>query len=364
MGSHDCGPLFLDLFAETLRELGGTDHDGRSCEIELPEQRQNWRIQREASRRGFGQIDLLMQGAGVAVAIENKINAHDQERQVECYADYLKSTNCAFQRILYLTLHGHASSSAGTREYARISYSKHIMDWLHRCLDATCEKPSIQVVIKQYVKVVNHLIGYSLNQQSMQPVIEIIRSNPGIIQGRNEINKAVDALILEAWENIKKQLCEGLSHRFKISSNNDGFSDNRYGQPKRSALVLTPSYDSPLQSAPFEVWIERDMDGFGVGPVPRGYLHNRSKLDDGLIAALEPMLKNVTDEGLPTERFPLGWKNLLPGVADQDLAPYVNGTDCASMCQLVLNYVGALERAYQAWLEKRLVDCAEADALR
>jgi hypothetical protein len=71
-GLHDCGPLFLNLFLETLQDsdLPLMDHDGPVTKRELPDKVTEWLVSKETQKLGHGQLDILLESASYGIAIE------------------------------------------------------------------------------------------------------------------------------------------------------------------------------------------------------------------------------------------------------------------------------------------------------
>lgn len=341
-GSHDCGTLFLDLFFETLREKSGLDHSDAELPFVIPCKEPRWNVYKEASRSGHGQMDILMERSGYGIAIENKIGASEQELQVSFYAKYLKNRFPENSLVIYLTLDGKRSSTAGQMPYLRISYADHILLWLEKCLLATYRIIPINQVILQYREVVRQLTNQTLDLEDMKSAIEFVIESPDIIRFRAEIALAAETAIQQTWNQIEMGIRSGLSEKYDISIRNG--VTGHFGEGQSAALVILPLKASALNSAPFEIWAERDDIGFGVGVVPK----------DGCYDLSNQMRMSTPVDGGPTERFPLGWKNLISGTDDKDFAEVVRNPNTDGMCDIIKNYVGEVEKAYSEAREKHI----------
>jgi len=72
-GFHDCDSRFLDLFFDTLVELGGVNHEDEKAPFIRPKSLNPWTVDKEASRSSYGQIDILLEQPGLfGIALENK----------------------------------------------------------------------------------------------------------------------------------------------------------------------------------------------------------------------------------------------------------------------------------------------------
>lgn len=111
-----------------------------------------------------GRIDLLIEGADFCYPIEVKIFAGDQERQIERYANFASNTGKSNAQVYYLTLSGASPSnnSLGTlkiESIVKISFTKHIKDWMTECRDMVSDIPAIAEVLTQYIKLIDVLTG-------------------------------------------------------------------------------------------------------------------------------------------------------------------------------------------------------------
>jgi len=149
-GQHCQGDLF---YREFLKVLNLPE------DIFLPADLNWFSVQTEAAS-GTGGIDILItyrkEGQYFALAIENKIYAGDQEKQLERYHNYLVQEYDQNFRLIYLTLDGrkpsHFSACAefqAQNDIPCLSYRYHI----RQLLDATIPhiKPShVRATVEQY----------------------------------------------------------------------------------------------------------------------------------------------------------------------------------------------------------------------
>lgn len=131
-GSHGQGDLFLREFVATLRKLASVRGEPLPMAY-LPDE--TWCVVPE-KLTAEGRLDIVLEAPRVVIAIENKIGAGDQPEQLHRYDRWLESQRkwgktCA---LVYLTLDGHESPSAGKADYYRVSYHAHIRDWIERCI--------------------------------------------------------------------------------------------------------------------------------------------------------------------------------------------------------------------------------------
>lgn len=352
-GGHDCGALFLDLFFATLADLPPASHDDNPTEVSLPPGPRTWAIARETRCGDHGQIDLLLTSAGCGIAIENKIYAVEQHRQIASYHDYVAGACPNSARVLYLTLDGKSSDTAEGRPYLRISYQRHILDWLDRCLAATLDMPPIFQVLRQYREVVRSITGLTLDTPHMKPAIEFIRQNPEVIASLPQIHAAIAEVRADFLDQIAAGLIEGLSPEFQVALR-PRLTQNRFGKDANGALVIKLPPGSPL--ARFEVWVEhiaKLQDALVVGIETAYDKPPLSAEDQTLLARMDRLLAEYTEHHKADPRatwgqtwWPTGSHDLIYPFDDQKLAALLKSSFAAfieDLCAKVRAHIRVLE---------------------
>lgn len=117
--------------------------------------------------REHDDIDILIANKKTkqAVAIENKINAHDQPEQLQRYHDKLKGNGYDKILMLYLTLHGRDPSedSVGNLppdKITNISYKSDLPPWLERCQERAYDEPALRESVAQYLHLIRKMNRY------------------------------------------------------------------------------------------------------------------------------------------------------------------------------------------------------------
>jgi len=108
-------------------------------------------------------IDIVIEDGTVFIPVEVKINAGEQENQLADYAAFSKKMNAddGFIPVLFLTPDGRESSEASKDDYVRISFEKHIISWLEKCLNLE-EKDKVSPVgeiLKQFINAIKSFCG-------------------------------------------------------------------------------------------------------------------------------------------------------------------------------------------------------------
>jgi hypothetical protein len=151
--SHDQGHLFLEHFLENLRD---------EIELPLPNSEINqgvWLVQREVFSQ-FGRLDMVLRNKKLKTiyVLENKVDAYEQENQIERYGIYIQKHHGQYpiHGLLFLTTDGHSASSAGKMPYFKISYRQTIQHWLERVIP-TIEAGTVRETVRQYLTLVKDL---------------------------------------------------------------------------------------------------------------------------------------------------------------------------------------------------------------
>jgi hypothetical protein len=132
------------------------------------------------TKESKGRIDIFLTDGTNALLIENKINANDQPKQLERYSDWATKQNFKFE-LYYLSPYGSNPSKEGLgklqfNDIKIISYSKHIREWLTKCLE---EKNAYEDVLNDYLKQWNAYLSndWSNEAKNLYHFFEAISQN-------------------------------------------------------------------------------------------------------------------------------------------------------------------------------------------
>lgn len=161
--SHAQGSLF---FEEFIRLIFPDLHSSDISKVY---------IKRELNTGDLGIIDIYIQfyvhNKPYYVVVENKIDAGDQEKQLQRYHDHIMAKNGSGYetfRLIYLTKYGTTPTIGYTMEsqlYEKLtqsgvlvlwSYQREIMSWLLSSLPHV-KSPLIRIVIEQYLKTIKNI---------------------------------------------------------------------------------------------------------------------------------------------------------------------------------------------------------------
>ena len=159
-------------------------------------------------------IDILITNdRGQALAIENKIYAEDQERQLIRYHEELVDQGYKDIHLLYLTIDGRGPSEnsrgkLGEKDYTSISYND-ILPWLERCRKRTYDEPELRDSIVQYSRLIKRMTGNDRGSKLMKELKELCLQDDNLLVAHHLAEALVHAkasLMHDMWEKIKSVL--------------------------------------------------------------------------------------------------------------------------------------------------------------
>ena len=210
-GSHLKGDIFLKLFLKVIEDK---TLDVESCKVKV----EHFIGKLDVEAKTGGRIDIFIWDKnGKSISMENKIDAKDQDAQIERYYNYKTSTN----KVYYLTLKGNDTSekSRGNlvagKDYFTLSYKEDITEWLQLCLKESAENPILRESIKQYILLLNK-ITYSMNNDEIYKLIIDNNEEASIIA--NNYNDAVWELSRGVRQEVIDLLISRIGQKYKIYS--------------------------------------------------------------------------------------------------------------------------------------------------
>lgn len=207
---HFMGKEYLKLFVKHVLEFNDP--------IELSKE---WYAEREWPFSG-GRIDFVVFSDNRYVAIEMKIDAYDQEAQLSRYEKYAKTQNRQNYDVFYLSLNGKGASTQSAlgleKAYRRISFSKHIMEWLNRCIGVTSVSNKAYNALIQYRELVEKLI-FDQNQKGVGEMSVILQ---------NATNYRAYLELVKSEQTMKQAFLEKFFHAFgeRLKQVDSGFKND------------------------------------------------------------------------------------------------------------------------------------------
>ena len=164
--------------------------------------------------RERGNVDILIRDTESkhSLVIENKIWAEDQPRQLQNYAEGQEGHGFD-PHLLYLTPYGREASeeSAGGLCYKRISYKKHIREWLVSCQKRAYDEPSLRESIVQYRRSIGKLTGTDLSEVYMDELSNLCMEGENLVLV-HDLNRAMTkariSLLEKLWNEIESKIKE------------------------------------------------------------------------------------------------------------------------------------------------------------
>ena len=202
--SHSQGILYLKLFFEEVLS---------DCKI------LNYKdllIKREHYVEEEGRIDFTISNKDTFIAIEMKIDAPDQTKQLQRYINIAQKKGID-SKVYYLTLNGKSASvksiedsSEDSELYTKISFSKHIIQWLLKCIEKSARLPTIRENLIQYLNLIYKLTGKTNEEIRME--IENMIDNQNIAHAATEMSKNIGYIWAKKeayfWDEVSNNVIE------------------------------------------------------------------------------------------------------------------------------------------------------------
>ena len=154
--NHGCGAVFLEAFVDLMTAQNPEIWSAGKPALDELEKAKVYRehhIGWSYETDDYGKIDLFIETDHYLIAIENKIHANEQERQLERYYNYCKKQVGNSSKkivVLYLTINGEDSKEA-FGEYTAISYREHITQWLISLIETLGANTKIGIGLHFYL---------------------------------------------------------------------------------------------------------------------------------------------------------------------------------------------------------------------
>ena len=157
----------------------------------------------------------------LAIVIENKIYARDQDRQLDRYVETVSGMGFEEIHPVYLTLHGDDPSSVSLgsmetsdpeshRRLQPLGYNSGVFqDWLKGCQKRAFDEPELRGSIVQYLRLVRELTGTDRKGGYMGALKELLKQGNNLSLARH-IRKALTEseieLEVDLWKRVKQDL--------------------------------------------------------------------------------------------------------------------------------------------------------------
>jgi hypothetical protein len=203
---HFQGDKFLKLFFETIGIKENTE--GFIVEMEKHVGKRDW------ENIEGGRIDLLISNSSkkVGFALELKVYAGEQEKQLQRYYKYLiKNFKSEESKVYFLTLEGGESQyHRGFERYEKISFRDDILKWIETCRLASVDQPVIRETLTQYIANIKRLTNQNPDDQMTEEIIKLITSSSESFKAFNSLKSTEYKLYQQFGEELVKSL-KGIS---------------------------------------------------------------------------------------------------------------------------------------------------------
>jgi type II secretory pathway component PulJ len=244
-----------------------------------------------------------------------------------------------------LTKDGKVSATGEGAAYIRISYSKHILPWLDKCLRETYRMIPINQGIQQYREVVRYITGKTLDSSNMKPIVEFITQNPDVIRFRKQLDEAINETIANFFDRFGDEIKKNL-HEFQVRSH----EHRKFGVDPNDALILT------TPNLPFEIFIEYDTVEKVVALGISGAFDTSPTTEENkmlFIRMYEALKREAnacgSDQNNTTTNWPTGWRDLIEGLDNEGLAKLLQRQPskiASEICEKIRSHIKVLEQIY------------------
>jgi hypothetical protein len=217
-GNHYQETTFLKLF---LEEIGYDYSNENLSQVKVKAEHNLGAITEDYLSGGF--IDILISfPSGKAIAIENKIFAGDQPKQMYRYSLYKKG----FCELYYMNLYGGKPSSDSLhslkdQDYKIITYRNQILEWLEKCIQAVTKGSILETSIRQYYILIKQLTN-TMDNKLEKELNNIIFEN---LEEAKYIHSHYMSAVEQLCRRLRKAVFEGLvgklSKSFTVEYGND-----------------------------------------------------------------------------------------------------------------------------------------------
>jgi len=230
-GEHYQSTLFLDKFLEVLN-IDEFNINTNDCAV-----------YREYWDKDNGRIDLYITDGDKHIIIENKINAGDQDKQIERYVEIIEKENKELKfndiLVIYLSLDKEKPTkpslgglkidknilkrnSEDIALFKSIHYKNEISEWLEKCQYEVQNITNLNEVFRQYIDVVK-----MINNQYKDKIMNL---KDKLLKNKEWFDLAKDISI--AYEQAKEEILDNKKEKFIIAMENKLKELNKYEYEK------------------------------------------------------------------------------------------------------------------------------------
>ena len=271
-GSHGQRALFLRLFLQTL---GLTAAESANIDQGV------WKVKTEVTLNNGGRIDILIEGPGWVIGVENKVGAEEGVGQLSGYAQAVRKraasrsarSSEAHSALVFLTPRGREPyegrehlqeqglHSIVTCSYAALSDETPSLEgWLNQALDAIDYAAPVEYFLTQYRDLTAYLGGKPMSKNESLQLAQKLFTDSESFAAASEVAQAFLEHCVELqlwfWKELEEQLGKRVVHRENLDR--DAVRDYLMGYNRRS---LSMYYDTGLLWQGYRILIDVEMLG-------------------------------------------------------------------------------------------------------
>ena len=135
----------------------------------------NVKVGRETLIDSNRRIDFTIENDDYYVAIEMKIDATDQDKQLNDYYEYTKKQKKKFRKVYYLTLDGRDASDKSFEnqeiiDYEKISFQSNILNFVKKSIEKSANLPIIRESLIQYKNLILNITNQTTQELQMESI--------------------------------------------------------------------------------------------------------------------------------------------------------------------------------------------------
>ncbi|MGJ0355111.1 PD-(D/E)XK nuclease family protein [Aliarcobacter cryaerophilus] len=161
-GTHYQDDKYLRIFIDEVLKIEDFDF-------------KNVKVGRETLIDADRKIDFTIENDDYYIAIEMKIDATDQYKQLSDYFKYTKKQAKKFKKLYYLTLDGKDASEKSfkdkkTIDYEKISFQFHILNFIEKSIEKSANLPIIRESLIQYQNLILNITNQTRQELQMESI--------------------------------------------------------------------------------------------------------------------------------------------------------------------------------------------------
>jgi len=225
-GSHYQGIKYLEIFIKDILELSDFDY-------------KNVKVGRETFTDTSRRIDFTIENDKYYIAIEMKIDAGDQDEQLDDYFTFAKKQGKENTKVYYLTRDGKEANPKSVKneetEYETISFQSDIIEFIEKSVEKSVSLPIVRETLIQYKNLIKKITNQTTQEITMQ--VEKIINTPEMAKSATMMAQNLGYVWalreVKFWRDLAIELEEYLKNKqldrkgWQIDYDEDTFYDSK-----------------------------------------------------------------------------------------------------------------------------------------